>query len=215
MSATSHRIFGQDTETGAWEEEFAVQGYKIDLAQMAVEDITSLLHSVTVNADTSLQKHAIVAGIRDAQPLYGKELAREWQRHARVYPPELRHAMIQISCNFGPHWWLEMLADRNDLLLLRDVLSRIGHMLLGTLLGLNETYIVSPSYKWSGKMARRLTIAPQNFSGRFESLFLLPPVEGVAEAGRLIEETFALVRRHAPEIHVDQAYARFSAHRHT
>jgi hypothetical protein len=213
IGATSHRVFGREAETGAWEEEFAVQSYKVDLAQMAVHDITSLLRRVTVESDTSLQKHAIVAGIRDALPLHGKDLAQEWQRQAQVYPPELRRGMIRTNCAFGPQWWLEMLADRNDLLLLHDVLSRIGHMLLGTLLGLNETYTVSPSYKWSGKMARQLTIAPQNFSGRLEALFRLQPADGVAEAGRLIEETFALVHRHAPEINVDQAYSRFSARR--
>jgi hypothetical protein len=213
LGARQGRIFGRDPRTGAWEDELSVHGVKIDIAQMSSLEISKLLSSVTIDADSSVDKHAIVAGIRDSLTLYGGDLTQEWQQQAHVYPPGLRLEMIRSHCAFGPHWWPTMLADRNDMLPLYEILSRIGRRIMATLLALNSTYTVNASYKWSSRMATSMMIAPNDLPARLDAIFRLSPSEGVAEARSLIDETFSLVRAHAPEIDLESAYRRFTASR--
>lgn len=213
FGAEGRRVYPADPEVRTHEEECTLQGEKIDLAHMETEGIVAILDEVTVGCDPSLQKHALVAGVCDAVVLAGEDLVRGWQRQAAVYPDALRRTMIERNLVFGPHRWLEMLAERNDLLPLYDILCRIGRALLAIVAALNATYLSSDAFKWSQRLASRFALAPDQFAPRLERVFRAPPGEAVREAGDLIVEVFQLIGEHAPGVPLDGAVARFSAPR--
>lgn len=213
LGAEGRRVYPADPELRTHEEECTHQGEKIDLAHMETGGITAILDEVTVGCDPSLRKHALVAGVRDAVALAGEDLVRGWQRQAAVYPAELRQVMIERNLVFGPHWWLEMLAERNDLLPLYDILCRIGRALLAIVAALNAAYLPSDGFKWSQRLASGFALGPSEFALRLERVFRAPPVEAVREAGDLIVEVFQLIGEHAPGAPIDGALARFSTPR--
>lgn len=213
--AEGRRVYPLDPEARTHEEEFTHRGEKVDLAHMEIVGIAAILNEVTVDCDPSLRKQACVAGLRDAVALAGDELPQAWQRQAAVYPADLRRTMIERNLVFGPHWWLEMLAERNDLLPLHDLLCRIERALLGIVSALNATYLPSEGFKWSQRVASQMPIAPGQFALRLERVFRMPPVDAVRESGDLIEDVLRLVARHAPEVAIDRVLARVSSPRGT
>lgn len=215
VGAKGRRVYPVDPELRTHEEEFTHAGEKIDLAHIEIGGIAAILREVTIDGDSSLRKHALVAGLRDAIAVASDDLVREWKAKAVVYPVHLKHTMIERNLVFGPHWWPEMLAERNDLLPLHDILVRIGRALLSIVAALNRTYLPSDGFKWSQRVASQMAIAPNQFARRLEWTLRKPPGEAVREAGYLITEIFQLIREHAPEVSIDQAIARFSSPRAT
>ncbi|MBA2469531.1 MAG: hypothetical protein H0V37_09020, partial [Chloroflexia bacterium] len=153
VGADGRRVYPLGADARTHEEEFTHHGEKSDLAHMEITAIAAILNEVTVDGDPSPRKHAFVASLRDAIALAADDLLPEWQRQAAVYPVELQRTMIGSNLIFGPHWWLEMLAERNDLLPLYDILCRIERALLGIVSALNATYLSSDAFKWSARQA--------------------------------------------------------------
>jgi hypothetical protein len=205
---TSRQSWPIDPELGVIEEPFVRDGIKVDLLHVASASIDAVLEAVTVGADPSPRKHVLVAAIRDGVALAGKNRLDAWQARAAVYPLALRVAVIEQNLIFGPHWWLEMLAARGDLLPLSDLLARIGRAVLGIVHALNDTYALSNDGKWSLRMAASLPLAPDDFPGRLARMLSAPAIPAVAEATALIDETIGLVARHCPEVDVGPVRAR-------
>lgn len=215
IGGEGRRAYPVDPDIRTHEEEFTYHREKIDLAHMETAAIAAILDEVTVQCDPSLRKQACVAGLRDAIAFAGDELPQAWQLRAAIYPDELRRTMIERNLVFGPHWWLEMLAERNDLLPLYDILCRIERALMGIVAALNATYLAGDAFKWSARQAAGFPIAPADFAGRLQLVLRAPPVDAVRVAGALIAEIFELIGEHAPEVAIDGALARFSSLRAT
>jgi predicted nucleotidyltransferase len=210
LGATGRRVFPSDE--GA-EEELAIGGVKVDLAFMTMAAVRGIIEDVTVRADPSPRKHAMVAGIRDAVVLQGGPEVGRWRMQAGIYPEALRIELIRRNLVFGPQWWLEMLAARDDVLALHVLLGRVGQALVSIALALNRTYAVSDSGKWAMRQATGLAVAPDGFAERLRQMLLAEPRVAVAKAGELIAEMLDLVREHAPEVAVDQVARRVASKR--
>ncbi len=207
------RVFPDAAASGAWEEEYRVGGVKVDVGHLTVAATERIIGDVTERADPSLAKQAVVATARDGVPLHGGALLAGWRAHAAVYPDALARSMVAEHLAFGPHWWLEMLAERDDLLALYSLLCRVERSVLGVLLGLNRVYPTSPDLKWVDRLAGRLTVAPPHLAGRLKRVFRAEPRDGAREAVQLIEETVALVEAHLPTLNTGAVRARLAAPR--
>ncbi len=55
-----------------------------------------------------------------------------------------------------------------------------------------------------------MSITPQNLSSRLKGIFQVEPDIAVNHLGELIEETFALVEKHMPEVDTTNAKKRYT-----
>jgi hypothetical protein len=210
--AAQRRVF-PNAATEAWEEEYRVGGVKVDVGHLTVAAAEQIIDDVTVRGDPALAKQVFVAAVRDGVPLHGGALLAGWKVRAAAYPDELARAMVAEHLAFGPHWWLEMLAERDDLLALYGLLCRVERSVLGVLLGLNRVYPASAEFKWADRLAGSLTVAPPHLARRLKRVFRAEPREGVREAARLIDETVALVEAHLPTVDTAAVRARLASPR--
>lgn len=185
-------------------------GIEIDLVHMGTAAVERVLHDVVDRADASLDKQALVATIRDGIPLHGEALLKNWRELTEPCPQAVRLAMVTDHLVFRPHTWLEMLADRRDLLPLHELLCRIEDAILGILRGVNGTYPESITPKWIRRQSGRLSNAPDDLANRFERMLTGDPDAAVQDARRLIDETLTLVERHLPEIDTTRVRSRIA-----
>ena len=203
-------------EEGCWPEQFEVAGVTIDVRHMTVEAIERILVDVLEGADSSLTIQQHLATLLSALPLSEPSVLTHWQQQAMVYPQALSVAMVQAHLRFRPAWEQEMLAERNDLLLLYESFCTAQQHILLVLVGLNRLYY--PGFRRIDRLMGQMPIAPPNLSTRFKQVFGIvgiDPLAGVYQLHDLIEETFNLVQTHLGELDTTQAQARFSERRQT
>ena len=97
-----------------------MEGVAIDVRHLTIETTERILKDIMVRADSSLIKQQHLAALLSALPLSNPALLTRWQQQARVYPKELSMTMVQTYPRFRPAWEQEMLAERNDLLVLYE-----------------------------------------------------------------------------------------------
>ncbi|ARV60520.1 hypothetical protein BZZ01_19470 [Nostocales cyanobacterium HT-58-2] len=199
-------------EDGAILEQYFVQGIKCDFGHMTVEhcerDIKKLLEEC--DPDNLLLK--MLEGIVDMLPLYGAEHIEKWKAQVATYPNELAQAMVKKHLTFRPLWILSNFGvKRNDVLFFHNELIDYTKKIMGVLLGLNRFYhpVTAAPFKGMDKYIQKMTIAPGNFSFRLQQMFTEEPEIAVKQLGELIEEIFALVEKHMPEIDTTEAWQRY------
>ncbi len=112
--------------------------------------------------------------------------------------------MLRENLPFHGFWYAEeMLAARDDLLLLYDVFVRVEQQILCALLGLNRLYLPVPgTLKGMDEVIAALRLKPADLSARLKGAFHLEPLAGVASLKAVIAETLALVETHLPEFDI-------------
>jgi len=181
---------------------------------MMVEAIERVLVDVLERADPALAKQQHLAVLLSALPLSDPSVLTHWQQQAMVYPQELSVAMVRAHLGFRPAWEQEMLAERNDLLVLYDSFCAVEKHILLVLMGLNRLYY--PGFRWIDRLVGQMHITPPNLSPRFKQVFgiaSIDPLAGVYQLHDLIEETFSLVETHLSEFDTTPARAGFRERR--
>ena len=209
--ATDRCEYPDATLPEAREEDYLIGGVKVDVVHLTVEAGDRVIGDVTERGDAGVAKQILVSTVRHGIPLHGAALLAAWRARTVAYPDGLARAMVEQHLALGPHWWLEMLVERDDLPYLYDLLCRAEHSVLGALCGLNRVYVPSTTLKWTERVAGDLTVAPPDLAGRLKRVFRAEPREGVQEARRLIEETVALVEAHLPAFDTAPVRARLTA----
>ncbi len=207
-------IFPFNREEGGWSEHFEVARVTIDVRHVTVETIERILADMLERADPSLAKQQHLAALLSALPLSDPASLTRWQQQAMVYPQGLSTAMAQTYLRFRPAWELEMLAERNDLLVLYESFCAAQRHLLLVLMGLNHLYY--PGFKWVDQLMGQMSITPPQLASRFKQLFgivSIDPLAAVYQLHELIEETFVLVETYLDEIDTSQARTRFQERR--
>jgi hypothetical protein len=201
-------------EEGCWPEQFEMAGVTIDARHMTVEAFERILVDVLERADPSLAKQRHLATLLSALPLSDPSVLTHWQQQAMVYPQELSVAMARAHLGFRPACEQEMLAERNDHLLLYDSFCTVEQHILLVLMGLNHIYY--PGFRWIDRLMGQMPIAPPNLSTRFKQVFGIvgiDPLAGVYQLHDLIEETFTLVETHLSEFDTTPAREGFRERR--
>ena len=201
-------------EEGHWSEEFEVGGVAIDVRHMTVEASERILADVLEGADPSLAKQQHPAMLLSALSLSDSSVLTQWQQQALAYPHELGLAMVREHLMFPPRWEQEMLAERNELLLLYDSLCLVEKHILLVLLGLNRLYY--PGFRRVDRLMERMSIAPLHLVSRFKQVFDIASIDSRASVYQLhdlVEETFRLVEMHMSKVDTTQARAHFAQRR--
>ncbi|HLK60290.1 MAG TPA: hypothetical protein VKU00_27250 [Chthonomonadaceae bacterium] len=202
-------LFAGDPAEGACIEIYPVAGVKHDFAHSTFrkweENMAEVLEKH--QADSPMQK--AIAGLLDGLPLYGEEIIARWKAKAADYPEALQMAMVQKHLFFYPPWVPERMAlERDDLLFLYDIFVQAEKNILGILLGLNRLYHWG-EYKRMDTYLQQMTIAPADLSARLKRLLREEPRAALVDLDRLIDETFALVETHLPQVDITATTARY------
>jgi hypothetical protein len=91
----------------------------------------------------------------------------------------------------------EALANRDDGLALRDLLTRTGHAAVRAILALNRVYLPHRQLKWQRHLTSGLSLAPARLPGRLESIAHGRPAEALQAAEDLLTQTAALAEAHS------------------
>lgn len=189
-------------------------GITFDVRHVLFETTEHLLADVLERSDLALAKKQHVSAILSALPLSHSSLRTRWQQKATVYPHALGVAMVRAHLTICPGIKQEMLAERNDLLVLYESFCTVKKHILLVLMGLNHLYY--PGFQWIDRLMEQMHLAPPHLSARCKQLFGIVSIDtraSVYQLHNLIEETFVLVETSLHEIGTSQARVQFRARR--
>jgi len=189
-----------DYEDDEWAEEISVGGFHVGTSTFLVETMERYLTEVIDKFSTAPLPQMRLYSLQHAIPLIGVDLVERWRSKANNYSRELTHAMLRENLVFqGFGYAEEMLAARDDVLLLYDIFCQVERQILRVLLGLNHIYLPNPGLKSMDELIAEMQVTPPDLSTRLKQAFRLPPTEGVHLLHGVIEDVFALVETCIPK----------------
>jgi predicted nucleotidyltransferase len=189
---------------------FTVDGVECQIIHCTTARIDADLSEVLDAQETEHEKHAVVGGILDALPIFGEDIILGWQRRAAAYPDALAEAMVRDHLRFWPYQILEKrIVPRDAPLYFHKALIDHERTVLSALSGLNRLY-PQLEFKRLDAYVARMTIAPSDLAARLKRVLQAEPLAAVAMLRAVIEETFALIERHMPEVDTADAQKRFA-----
>ena len=206
---SDYRIHDSDRKVGYVVEQYFVQGVKCDIGHITIECFERDMDMVLEQCDPDNPLLNVMAGILDMQPLHGAKLIEQWKAKIANYPDKLAQRMVKKHLHFRGVWFVKNYGfKRDDVLFLTDELLQAVKNIIGVLLGLNRFYhpVNSVPFKGMDKFINQMAIAPNNLSFRLKQIFREEPQTAVKNLGELIEETFALVEKHMPEVDTTEAW---------
>lgn len=198
-----------------WEEQMSVGGFHAATSTFLISTMERYLQEVIDDAQIAPAAQTRLYSLLHAVPVKSEQLSQRWRVKAEQYPVELTYAMLQENLPFNGFWYAEeMLAARDDRLLLYKIFVGIGRQLIHALLGLNRQYLSTPeALKWMDETIAAMSLKPPDLSARIKGAFSVEPVAGVSILKTLIDETMTLVEAHLPEFDTAPYRAKFEQRR--
>lgn len=196
------QVWCDDFMIGRADPEQLKSGLLVEVAHHTVEYMKATLSSVLEAHNPDELKQNLIAGVFDSIPVAGHDLLNAWKKRAEAYPRELAIAVVRRHAQIDHFWRWRMWLERSDnRMMLYQSFSQIQQKLLHVLLGINRQYFFG--FKWIDVVINRLEIQPRDFEQRMRSIYHLEPEKGAQTLSELVEETYALIETHLPEIDVD------------
>jgi hypothetical protein len=203
-------LYAYDPGESVWSDDYFIgrdasekpgTGLPVEVAHYPAAFIDQTLDAVLKDYSTDEMAHGLISGIVEGLPLHGATLLDSWKVRAATYPYELSLAMVRKYAIIDHFWRWEMyLARGENLMMLYQSFGYVQGQVLRTLLGLNRVYY--SGFKWLDVVAERLTLKPDHLVDRLREAYKVPPEQGVRIINDLVEDTFALVETHLPEIDI-------------
>lgn len=209
---SNYKVYADERKDGAVVEQYFVQGIKCDFGHVTVERFERDIKNLLEECDPDNIMLKVLEGIVDMVALHNAYLIEKWKALVANYPDELAQAMVKKHLSFRPLWILSNYGvKRNDVLFLHDELIEATKKIMGVLLGLNRFYhpVNSAPFKGMDKLIQKMAVVPSNLSFRLQQIFREEPHTAVKHLGELIEEIFALVEKHMPEVDTTEAWQRY------
>jgi hypothetical protein len=189
-----------DQDDDEWEEQMLLDGVHAATSTFLISTLERYLREVVDEAQIAPAAQTRLFSLQHGVPLLGHDLVARWRVKADAYPAALTHAMLRENLPFRGFWYAEeMLAARQDVLLLYRSFVQIGQQMIGALLGLNRRYLATPDgLKWMHETLAAMPIKPDECAARITSAFRAEPFEGVRILKELITEILTLVETHCP-----------------
>ncbi|WP_405060624.1 nucleotidyltransferase domain-containing protein [Kribbella sp. NBC_01505] len=157
----------------------------LSLEDLAIDVEHALSSTVDVTLDLVLDEFVpdpdgltLLKGLVDGREISGPrpELVHRWQRRASTYPRGLAIAIVEQDGPIDKFWRCQMLAERdNPVLLAREYLRMINQMLavLHAVNGLYSGHVLA--FKRLDAMEAELTHTPRQLAARLRAVFTAPP----------------------------------------
>ena len=125
-----------------------------------------------------------ITALLDGVALHGEPVIDAWRSRCRPYPEALARAMVEHGLDLRSQERLEMLAARDDVVLLhRDLVDGVQGV-LDALFGANRVYAPHPFHKWLEWEVTLLAHQPDDLVARIRSLLVAEPPRGRRHVGR-------------------------------
>lgn len=206
-------LVATDVDEHEWADSFLVEGVKVDTSQFLVETLDRFIDSAMRDADTEPEYQVRITAIRDGVPLHGAPVIEGWRSRTEPYPDALGQAMVRQGLDVWPRMRLEMLAARDDVLLLRSDVVDVIQGVLSALFGLNRRFAPHPWHKWLDWETSLFGVAPDGLNRRIREILTARPPVAVVEVSRLVHETFDLVDQELPDLDTTALRRAFDARR--
>lgn len=122
------RVYAEEDEH-EWADGLLVDGVKIDVSGFVMTTIDAYVDRALAG-DTDAELQVRVTALRDGIPLHGDSVIDAWRSRCTDYPEALAVAMVEQGLDLRSRERLEMLAARDDVLLLhRDLLDGVQGVL--------------------------------------------------------------------------------------
>jgi len=184
-----------------WADGLSADGVKVDVSGFTTSTIDGYVDAALAG-DTEAELQVRVTALRDGRVLHGDDVVAAWRRRVEVYPETLAVAMVEDGLSLRSRERLEMLAARDDVVLLhRDLVDGVQGV-LDALFGMNRVWCPHPHHKWLDWEATLLTIKPDRLVERVRALMVASPDEIVTGLGSLVDDTLDLCEKHVPDADV-------------
>jgi predicted nucleotidyltransferase len=192
------RVYAE-VDAHEWADGYRIDGVKLDTSGFLVSTIDAYLTAALDRADTEPELQVRITALLHGQALCGDAVIDAWRLRCARYPTALALAMVGKGLALRPQERLDMLAARDDVLMLHRDLVHNLQGLMDALFGLNRVFVPHPYHKWLDWEASLIRHQPAALASRIRKLFTAPPREAVGDLSTLTEETFDLVSIHLPE----------------
>ena len=190
------RVYAEEDEH-EWADGLMVDGVKIDVSGFVTATIDDYLDRAA-HADTEAELQVRITALLHGVALHGEPVIEAWRCRCTPYPEPLARAMVEHGLDLRSQERLEMLAARDDVVLLhRDLVDGVQGV-LDALFGADRVYAPHPFHKWREWEAPLLTHRPDDLVARIRSLLVAPPQHAAATLGSLVHDTFDLAERLVP-----------------
>lgn len=196
-----------------WADGYLVEGVKVDTSGFLTSTIDGHLDAALHRSDVEPEHQVRITALLDGHAVHGRSIIDAWRSRCVEYPTALAVAMVDAGMDLRPRERLEMLAARDDVLLLhRDLVDNLQGI-LDALFGLNRVFVPHPFHKWLDWEGTLLTVVPTELVPRVRQLLVAPPGVAVEELCALTLETFDLVERLLPTADITAAREAFESRR--
>jgi len=196
-----------------WADGYLIDGVKLDTSGFLTSTIDDHLDAALHRGDIDPENQVRITALLDGRALHGVPIIDAWRTRCSDYPETLARAMVESGLDLRPRERLEMLAARDDVLVLhRDIVDNVQGI-LDALFGLNGVYTPHPFHKWLNWEGTLLAVVPTDLVRRVRRLLVAPPHVAVEELCALTDETFDLAQRLLPGPTVTRARASFETRR--
>jgi hypothetical protein len=203
-----------DVDEHEWADGVSADGVKVDVSGFTISTIDHYLDAVLAG-DTEPELQVRATALRDGRVLSGGDVIETWRRRVEVYPEALAVAMVEQGLSLRSRERLEMLAARDDVVLLhRDLVDGVQGV-LDALFGVNRVWCPHPFHKWLDWEATLLPLQPPRLVERIRALVVAAPGEIVSGLGSLVDDTLDLCADRLPEADVAALRADFDHRRIT
>lgn len=188
-----------------WSDAYFVDGLKVEVSSFLATTLDEFMHAVIDEYDTDVDKQLRFAALQNSIPLYGEMQVQIWRARLAHYPDELARRIIKDNIEFGGWNGVEMLFERGDILLAYDLLVKTQKQVLAVLLALNRMWMAHPRGKWLVRVADAMQYKPAHLAERMTFALRDGSVTGAREMHAALEETYALVEQHFPDLDITEA----------
>jgi hypothetical protein len=204
-----------DEDDDEWEEQLLLHGFHAATSTFCVATMERYLTQILDHHELAPLAQVRLHSLQHSLPIKGLDLIEHWCAKAIHYPPELTHVMLHRNLRFDGFWYAEdMLAARDDRLLLYHSFVRVEQQIIGALLGLNRLYLPTPDHmKGMDAMIADMQVKPIDLSVRLKQAFQLPPAAGIHSLKAIIVEILELVKQHVPAFDTAPYRANLTRHR--
>lgn len=204
------RLYPYDEQEQVWSDDLmlgrksiaeANSGVLLEVAHYTNKFVEDTLEEVLVKHNADELKQNLISGILDGVPLKASNSLERWKTRAMNYPDGLAVAVVRRHAQIDHFWRWQMWLQRGpNMMMFYKSFVQIEEKILHMLLGLNRVYYFG--FKWLDVVISRMSIKPADVAQRLQEAYTLPPEDGAKSIVKLVDETYALIEQHMPEIDV-------------
>ncbi|MGB8954691.1 MAG: hypothetical protein WCC10_04920 [Tumebacillaceae bacterium] len=181
-------------EDNEWSEVYMYKGVKMEMSHFLQETVEGFIRDVTAAFDTDVDKQVLLAAVQNALPLHGEAVVSALVESMK-YSDGLREAMLEEYLDFQDAWYYAALADRDDVVMLHEVMTRVTMRVMSVLCAVNGLYVAHPRFKWFKQTAEKMVVKPEYLVERITKAYRSEAREGLAELQKVAEEVLVLAKQ--------------------